>query len=127
MLRTLFVFAVSTILVGCVSTGNEALKNETEASVEQKLTEGQTKKSEVKKMFGSPMSTSFTSAGDEMWSYQFSKMQADAINFVPYVGLFGSSASGEQKQMVVLFDKRDVVKRYSMTSSDVTAKTGLFQ
>lgn len=114
-------------LTACVWTGNESLKDETEASVSDQLTEGRTTQAEVREKFGSPMSTSFTSDGNEIWTYHFSKMQADAVNFIPYVGLFGTSTSGNQKQLVVLFDDRDVVSKYAMSDSDISAKTGIFQ
>jgi outer membrane protein assembly factor BamE (lipoprotein component of BamABCDE complex) len=128
MLRnTISVICIGFLLGGCVSAGNATLKDETEASVSDKLTEGKTTMPEVRAIFGSPIATSFTSNGDEIWTYQFSKMQADAVNFIPYVGLFGSSTTGKQKQLVILFNQRDVVKRFSMTDSDVSAKSGIFQ
>ncbi|MFL9963624.1 hypothetical protein PQR02_21635 [Paraburkholderia sediminicola] len=53
-------------------------------------------------------------------------MHADGVNFIPVVNRFGSSQSGEKKELVVLFDSSNVVKRYSMSVSDVTVKTGIF-
>jgi hypothetical protein len=54
------------------------------------------------------------------------KMHGDAVNFIPVVNLFGSSASGQKKELVVLFDSNNVVKRYSMSESAVSRKTGIF-
>ncbi|MBB3182844.1 hypothetical protein FHR95_000368 [Halomonas fontilapidosi] len=73
------------------------------------------------------MDTSFTDGGMEIWEYSLSEVSADAINFVPVVNLFGSSASGKKKDLTILFDEDDVVHRYSMSNSDVSHKTGLFR
>ena len=113
-------------LAGCASVGNETLRTESEASVQKKITEGRTTKSEVRGMFGSPLKTSFTDGGLEIWTYEFSKVSADAVSYIPIVNLFGATASGTKKELVVLFDKSGVVQRYSMSESDVKQKTGVF-
>lgn len=119
------VFLAATML-GCASIGNESLRRENEATVSQKVVEGKTTKAEVRSMFGSPVSTSFTDAGLEIWKYELSQMTADAVNFVPIVNLFGSSSSGMKKELVVLFDDKGIVKRFSMSESPVSVKTGVF-
>ncbi|NDI86735.1 hypothetical protein [Undibacterium crateris] len=116
----------SICLMGCASVGNESLRKESESTARQKIVEGKTTKDEVRRMFGSPLKTSFTDGGLEIWNYEFSNVSADAISFVPIVNLFGASASGKKKELVVLFDQANVVKRFSMSESDVTQKTGLF-
>ncbi|QYY33592.1 hypothetical protein K2O51_31705 (plasmid) [Cupriavidus pinatubonensis] len=116
----------STLLAGCASVGNEKLRAETEASVSKKIVEGKTTKAEVRAMFGSPAKTTFTDGGYEVWNYEFSNVSADAISFVPVVNLFGASASGKKKELVVMYERSDVVRRFSMSESDVTQKTGLF-
>lgn len=114
------------LISGCASVGNETLRKESEATVTQKLVEGKTTKAEVRALFGSPVKTSFTDGGLEMWNYEFTNVSADAISYVPIVNLFGGSASGKKKELVILFDQSSVVKRYSMSESNVTQKTGLF-
>jgi outer membrane protein assembly factor BamE (lipoprotein component of BamABCDE complex) len=123
-----FLMLVSTsILAGCASSGNQSLKKETEATVAAKMAEGKTTKAEVRKMFGSPFKTSFTDGGLEIWTYELSKMSADAVNYIPVVGLLGGSVSGTKKELVVLFDEAGVVKKYSMSESPVSTKTGIFR
>jgi len=119
------VFAVLT-LSGCQSVGNESLRKETESSVAQKIIQGKTTKSEVRAMFGSPTKTTFTDGGLEVWNYDFSNVSADAISYVPIVNLFGASASGKKKELVVMYDDKNIVRRYAMSEADVTQKTGLF-
>ena len=113
-------------LVGCASKGNESLRKETELSIGTKLTEGKTTKTEVRKMLGSPLKTSFTDGGLEISTYEFDNVTSDAINYVPVLNWLGSSASGTKKELVILFDKTNVVQRYSMSESNVKVKTGLY-
>lgn len=124
--KSLAAVGVLAMLAGCAGTGNERLRAETEVSVAQKIIEGKTTKDQVRGMFGSPVKTSFTDAGLEIWNYEFANVSADAVNFIPIVNLFGSSASGTKKALVVLFDENDVVRRFSMSESEVTQRTGLF-
>ncbi|MGO9954341.1 MAG: hypothetical protein ACLPN1_19310 [Dissulfurispiraceae bacterium] len=122
----IMVFFAVTVL-GCASAGNQSLKNETEVTVSQKVVEGKTCKAEIREMFGSPSSTTFTDGGLEIWKYELANMSADAVNFVPVVNLFGSSRSGTKKELVVLYDEKGIVKRCSMSESPVSVKTGLFR
>jgi hypothetical protein len=125
-LKSVCVALVSASMLSCASTGNESLRQESEATINHKLTEGKTTKAEVRAMFQSPASTSFTDAGLEIWKYELSKMSADAVNFIPVVSWFGSSTSGTKKELVVLFDDKGILKRYSMSESPVSVKTGVF-
>ena len=77
-------------------------------------------------MFGSPAVTSYTDGGLEIWKYELSDVSADAVNFIPIVNMFGSSASGTKKELVLLFNDDNTVKKYNMSESDVSVKTGLF-
>ena len=117
---------VAILAVGCASVGNEKLRDETEVSIQSKIVEGKTTKAEVRAIFGSPLTTSFTDGGQEIATYEFVSVSADGISYIPIVNLFGSSASGKKKELVVLFDKSNIVQRYSMSESDVKQKTGLF-
>jgi len=115
------------LVTGCASIGNESLRKESESSVPQKIFEGKTSKDEIRSMFGSPISTSFTDSGLEIWKYELSKMSADAVSYIPVVNLFGTSSSGTKKELTVLFDEKGIVKRYSMSESPIQVKTGLYQ
>lgn len=115
------------IVVGCATSGNQTLRDETEISVDQKIIEGVTTAAEIKAMFGSPFQTDYTDGGLEIWRYEFADVKADAINYVPIVNLFGSSTSGTKKELVILFNEDMTVKRSSMSESDVKTKSGLFR
>lgn len=130
MKHTPILFAIGIVIAmltsGCASTGNETLRAESEGSVSQKIVEGKTSKAEVRKMFGSPMKTSFTDGGLEIWTYEFTKISADAVSYIPIVSMFGGSSSGTKKELVVMFDDKGLIKRYAMSESDVKTKTGMF-
>jgi outer membrane protein assembly factor BamE (lipoprotein component of BamABCDE complex) len=118
--------AIALVAVGCASTGNETLRAESESSVSKKMIEGQSTKADVRKIFGSPLRTSFTDGGLEIWTFEFSNVSADAVSYIPIVSMFGGTASGTKKELVVMFDDKGVVKRYAMSESAVTNKTGFF-
>jgi outer membrane protein assembly factor BamE (lipoprotein component of BamABCDE complex) len=125
-MKNVAIFVMVLVLAGCAGVGNDSLRSESESTVSTKIVEGKTTKDEIRTMFGSPARTDFTDGGLEIWRYSFTKVSKDAIDFVPVVNLFGSSASGKKKELVVMFDTSNVVKRYSMSVSDVSQKTGLF-
>lgn len=118
--------AIVLMLAGCASVGNDRLRSETVESVSTKIEEGKTTKEEVRQAFGSPVKTSFTDGGLEIWNYEFANVSADAVSYIPIVNLFGSSASGTKKELVVLFDENDIVKKFNMSESEVKQRTGLF-
>jgi outer membrane protein assembly factor BamE (lipoprotein component of BamABCDE complex) len=115
------------ILGGCASAGNKVLKNEDAKSVAAKIEKGKTTKADVRRMFGDPMTTSYTDSGNEIWKYEFTKTHSKVVNFIPVVNLFKSGAEGKKKELVVFFDQNGVVKNYSMSTSDVDLDTSLFQ
>jgi len=118
---------IGLFVIGCTSIGNQTLSTETEISVEQKITAGTTTLAEIKAMFGSPMKTSFTDGGLEIWTYELTDSQLDPISYVPILNLFGMTSSGTKKELVVLFDENGVVKTSRMSESDVELKTGIYR
>lgn len=114
------------VISGCASDGNETLRHETETSVQGKIVEGKTTKVEIKSMFGSPIRTTFTDGGLEMWTYEFSKISMDAVTLISVFVPVGTSASGTRKELVILFDTDNVTKRFVMSESAVKETTGLF-
>ena len=117
---------IGALLSGCASVGNTVLKKESEASVQQKIVQGKTSKAEIKAMFGAPASTTFTDGGLEIWTYDLTDMHDDPQNFIPVVNLFGRSYGGTKKELVIAFDDNGIVKKFSMTESPVSVKTGIF-
>lgn len=123
----LVLLSVALFSAGCVSSGNKVLKDETSKSVAQKIHKGKSTKDDVRAIYGDPLTTSFTDSGNEIWKYQFVKGHAKATNFIPVVSMFSSGSTGNKKELVVFFDKRGIVKNFSMSTSKLDTNTGLFQ
>jgi len=122
--RTQFlaIIFISVFMVGCGTSGNESLRSESEISIDQKITEGVTTLAEIKAMFGSPLKTTFTDGGLEIWTYEFDNL---ALTASSYLNPFGTTMKGTKKELVVLFDEDETVKRARMSESDVEEKYGL--
>ena len=115
----------SLMLAGCASVGNQSIADATNESVATQLAKGRTTQAEVRRTFGDPMKTSFTSNGNESWEYEFSRMQSKVTNFIPYVNLVHSGAEGDKKSLVIFFDRAKVVQDFTMSTSKVDVSTGL--
>ena len=120
-----FLLCLCGFMGACATAGNDSLRKETEASVGDKIKPGETTKAEIKGMFGSPLNTSFTDSGMEIWKYELSKISVDATSLIPVVSIFAASSSGKKKELIVFFDDKDVVKKYNMSESDVKVRRGL--
>lgn len=114
---------IASALVGCASSGNQQLKNETETSVQTKIQEGKTTKAEVKSYFGSPDAVSYTDGGNEVWKYAFAKVKVNGTTFIPFYGLFHNGTNGTKKELTILF-KDDKVQKYTMAESAINTKSG---
>ena len=116
--------AGSMVLGGCVSAGNQSIKNETNETIGSKLKEGMTM-TEVRQNLGDPFSTSYTDGGNSIWNYEFTDAQMTAQSFIPVVSMFSSGTKGKKKQLVILFDADDKVQKFNMSDSDYETKSGI--
>ena len=118
------------MLVGCANQGSTVLKSITEAEVESKIVVGKTTRDEVRALYGSPLETKYTDSGLEIWTYQYDDTTGlnpeNIASAVFTLGLAGSKQVGDRKELVVLFDENNVVKRFNMSKSPVTKGTGIF-
>ena len=119
------ILATMLLLGACASSGNLSIANETASTVSQQVVKGKTRQADVRRMYGDPIKTSFTSNGKEAWEYEFSRLQSKPTNFIPYVNLVHSGAEGEKKTLVVFFDQNKVVQDYTMSTSKVDISRGL--
>jgi outer membrane protein assembly factor BamE (lipoprotein component of BamABCDE complex) len=121
----LVVLLLCSVLAACATAGNDSIAEATGESVAASLHKGRTTQAEVRKLYGDPIKTSFSSNGFESWEYEFTKMQSRPTNFIPYVNLLHSGADGEKKSLVIFFDKRKVIQDYTMSASKVEVSRGL--
>ncbi|SIO16451.1 outer membrane protein assembly factor BamE domain-containing protein [Vannielia litorea] len=127
MLRSLLVSILALGLAACSSSGNQVMKNQTEASVAQMMHPGMTSQVQVQNMLGAPQEKSFTAAGTEIWTYSHERLRPHAVSYIPGVRMFGRVRKGKQKQLTVLFDEAGMVQKYAMTETDLSVRTGLYK
>ncbi len=115
--------------VGCGTTGNKVLKSETEQTIASKVVAGRTTKKDIQNMFGAPLSTAFD-GGLLVWKYEFDDTSMDLITIPSLLftaGLAGTRSSGTRKQLNILFNDDETVKKINMTESPVTTGTMLMK
>ncbi len=120
-----FVVVAALTLSGCASSGNTSIADATGSTVAAQVVKGKSTQADVRRMYGDPLKTSFTSNGKESWEYEFARMQSKPTNFIPYVNIVHSGATGEKKTLVFFFDTNKVVKDYTMSTSQVDESRGL--
>ena len=129
MKKILTAVAALILLQACGSVGNVSMKEQSESTIN--LTKGKTTKQEVVERFGIPLNTSFTEAGNKIYTYVYDDASAFTVETVASVvltwGLAGSKTRGERRELVVLFDGNDTVKNYHVSVSKVEAGTMLFK
>lgn len=124
---TLFILIV--YVTGCVGTGNEKLAETSKQEIDVIIQEGVTTKAEIQKLFGSPMEIGLTENGDSKWSYSHHKSNitpASLLAVIVTYGISGTKSEGEDTQLVILFNDKDIVQRYDIQKSDFNYGTNLF-
>lgn len=127
MSKTFQVVLSCTLLVGiasCASPSNkpEQKSNLTMGTVKSQIEKGKTNQAEIIKLLGSPNITTKNRQNDEVWTY--SRQSTDSESgahgwsaiFAGSNKAFSSTASSTF-DLIITFDKNDVVKDYSVVSS----------
>jgi hypothetical protein len=112
-------------LGGCISSSNESIADATNATVSGQLLKGKTTQTDVRRIYGDPIKTSFSSNGFETWEYEFTRLQSKPTNFIPYVNLVHSGAEGDKKTLVIFFDKQKILQDYTMSTSRIDMSRGI--
>jgi outer membrane protein assembly factor BamE (lipoprotein component of BamABCDE complex) len=126
MKQVLVLILTASVLSACANSGNQLIKDQSEASVEQKIHKGVSTQRDVRAAFGDPSSTSFTDNGNQLWNYEYARATPEAKDFIPVVNLFGTTADVNKKTLVVFFDANGVVKNFTLSSSQQQVNRGLF-
>ena len=105
-------------LSGCAAgIGNGRIANESNNTISRKIVKGKTTKSQIKQMFGDPEKISFNSKGDSMWTYEYQHDHDTVAAYIPVVNWFAKDVKGHKKMLVILFNKKGIVKNYAFTNS----------
>ena len=117
---------LAALLVGaCASSGNDVLRTQDAAAVDQNIIDGRTTRNEVQAKYGTPASVSFANAQNEIWVYRWRRMTSHPENFIPYVGILVASNDVQSKELVILFNEQNVVARHSMRETSGTVRHNL--
>ena len=66
----------------------------------------------MREVYGDPAKTCFTNSGNEIWEFDFFRMEPKPTNFIPYVSLIHSGAEGDKKSLVFFSaDRRSISAR----------------
>lgn len=123
--RAAIAAAFALFAAGCASSGNEVLKAHDAATVDRAIIDGQTTREEVQKTYGQPSKVSFLNEKNEMWTFTWAHASAQGQNFIPIVGVFARAYDVRSKELVVVFDEKNVVVRHAMTDNTKVVKSGL--
>ncbi len=110
------------LLVGCSASQPKQKSNLTFGSVKKNIVKGKTNQSDVVQLLGSPNIVTKNSKGNEVWTYTRQSYDSETGGFGGGVILFGgnkafSSSSTSSFDLILTFDKNDVVDDYSVVSS----------
>jgi outer membrane protein assembly factor BamE (lipoprotein component of BamABCDE complex) len=124
-MKHLFILAaVTSLLVGCVSSGRPI--NQTKVRQIQK---GVSTRSDVELLLGKPTSVTETDGAigkTTTLTYMHISANATPESFIPYVGLFVSGAESKAQSVIIVFDGDGKVKDISNFVSQDRINTGLF-
>lgn len=129
MSKSRLVFAscmIAVLTVGCASTGNVAMKEQTQQSIEQVIVKNKTTKQQVQTVFGAADKVSFTDSGNEIWTYTHSKAKPMARNFIPY-NFFSLGENIQTKELVILFDQKGLVSNYTFREVNNQSMQGIIK
>jgi outer membrane protein assembly factor BamE (lipoprotein component of BamABCDE complex) len=89
------------------------------------LQPGVTTFDEAVRLLGQPTNTSIQSDGTRSLDYTYIHAQANAANFIPYVGAFVGGATTENTTLIVNFDRTGKLTTYSSNQGSNAMGTGL--
>lgn len=117
-----FLIIMSLSLVGCTNSTPQK-SNLTYGMVKSKVIKGKTNQNDLVRLFGAPNLVTKNRNNDEVWSYNKMSIDKNASNNSTWLVLLGESsskysASTSSFDFIVIFDKFDVVKDYSVISSN---------
>ena len=120
--KILFSFIALVVLVSCASMNTTQKSNLTPGVVKTKIQKGVTSQAEILRLIGSPNIITKNKEDDEVWNYSRQSFDAESGGFgggLIFLGgakAFSSSAS-KTFDLIITFDKNNVVKDYSVVSS----------
>jgi len=114
-----------TALNGCTNTGTAQLKSANQDSIAISIKEHETTKDQVRSIFGEPARVSYTGENNEVWDYAFVHGTPTASTFIPIAHLFSHGSDFDTKLLVVEFDGKGIVDKYTFSERVVPSRKGI--
>ena len=113
--RTAIVAMAACVLAfaGCSTVGNGRLAQLDDGQAQALLVPGRTTRDDVRQALGDGAVIRFQS-GLETWHYQYREGVAAGWDAVPYVNLIVARLDPPTRELVLLFDKAGVLRRWSL-------------
>ena len=116
------IFLVGFGLSACVTSQAPQKSNLTPGVVKTQVIKGQTSQADILGLLGAPNIVAKNKDGAEVWTYSRQSFDSESGGFGGGLLLFGgskafSSASSNSFDLIITFDKKDIVKDYSVVSS----------
>ena len=128
-MKLLYVLLTLCFLTGCANTGSPVLKKLSESDVNLKIHPGKTTRAEVRSMYGSPLKTSYTNSGLEIWVYSYEDTTgfnvANIASKTFTLGVAGTRHVGTKKELIILFNDDYTVRKFNMSEASIQKGTGL--
>ena len=125
ILKTTWIAVACIAIASCSSKGNQKLAKMNQAQANQILVDGKTTQRQVRSALGDPIQMSYTNSGNEVWTYKFTKSKSKVINFIPYANIIKSGTNDENKEIVIFFDKHQIVKHHRYLESKGETSAGI--
>ncbi len=122
-IRNIVVFiAALFVMASCTTTQIPQKSNLTPGVVSTTIKKGVTSKVEIVKTIGSPNIIAKNRDGEEVWTYSRQSFDSESGGFGGGLLFFGgakafSSASSNSFDLIITFNNQDIVKDYSVISS----------
>jgi outer membrane protein assembly factor BamE (lipoprotein component of BamABCDE complex) len=107
-------------MVGCATVGRKV-----DQSAVEKIIKGETSRSEVIGLIGSPDRIIQPGNGDTIFSYGYTRVSAKATSFIPIVGAFAGGANVQNQMVMITFDKDGIVKNIMNTYGSTETDSGV--
>jgi outer membrane protein assembly factor BamE (lipoprotein component of BamABCDE complex) len=119
-MRYLFIFLAVFSLSACMSMGKKV-----DQETVSKFETGKTTYAQVVQQLGKPTQSTINSDGTRMAIYTYMQSQANAANFIPFVGAFMGGAQSENTTVTLNFDKNSVLTSYTSSEGGTSVGTGI--
>ena len=79
--KILLLLLAAALIINC--SGDKTMKKYSDQQLEDKIVAGQTTKAQVEAMLGKPDKIDKDKNGREQWTYKYTEVSANPLNFIP--------------------------------------------